>query len=216
MDGGAIATAFSQYQTFVKTAPNELSMTCELGPSGNSAVTGMLIGNYFGSKADFINLVSSLVSDLGATITTADEYTDWSQALVATFGEPLVSPGPDPPYTFFTKSLIITDLLSDDALLSWGNNLIETADSDIDWWAVADLLGGATSSDFDAASSSFAHRDAFLIFRIQGSSYNNAPYPADGIDLINNMVTSIEPNPTAACTFYSLFLCASPTHTLVL
>jgi hypothetical protein len=176
-------------------------MAFSLGANGSGGISVQLIGNYFGSKTDFTNLVSSLVSGLGGTITTATEYTDWTQVLLANgYGEPLVSPGPDPQDTFFAKSLITTDLLNDTSLQSWGNYLIQTAaTADINWFAQADLYGGAISSDFTASSSSFAHRDAFLVFQLYGSSYNNAPYPADGINVINNMLTSIEANPTAAC-----------------
>jgi hypothetical protein len=181
-------------------------MAFSLGANGSGGIGVQLIGNYFGSKTDFTNLVSSLVSDLGATIGTADEYTDWTKVLLANgYGEALVSPGPDPQDTFFAKSLITTDILDDTSLQSWGNYLIQTAaTADINWFAQADLYGGAISSDFDVSSSSFAHRDAFLVFQLYGSSYNNAPYPADGINVINNMLTSIQANPTAACMFYSL------------
>jgi hypothetical protein len=176
-------------------------MAFSLGANGSGGISVQLIGNYFGSKTDFTNLVSSLVSGLGGTITNATEYTDWTQVLLANgYGEPLVSPGPDPQDTFFAKSLITTDLLNDTSLQSWGNYLIQTAaTADINWFAQADLYGGAISSDFTASSASFAHRDAFLVFQLYGSSHNNAPYPADGINVINNMLTSIEANPTAAC-----------------
>ena len=202
----SFASAFSQYQTFVHTAPKELAMAFSLGPSGGNAIGVQLIGNYFGTKSDFTSLVSSLVSGLGATVSTADEYTDWTKVLIANgYGEQLVTAGPSPPNTFFAKSLVTTDVLDNAALTSWGNYLIQTAaSSDINWFAQADLYGGAISSDFDASSASFAHRNAFLVFQFYGSSNNNAPYPADGIDVINNMVTSISANPTAACRFLSI------------
>jgi len=178
-------------------------MAFSLGADGNGGISVQLIGNYFGSESDFNNLVSGLVASLGANIGTAQSYTDWTQLQVANaYGEPLVSSTPETPNTFFAKSLVTTDLLDNSSLTSWGTYLMQTAaTSDINWFAQADLYGGAISSDFSATSSSFAHRDAFLVFQLYGSSYNNAPYPADGIDIINNMLTSITPNPTAACTF---------------
>jgi hypothetical protein len=206
------ATAFSSYQTFVKTAPKELAMAFSIGPNRSGGINVQLIGNYFGSKPAFTSLISSLVSALGATIGGADEYTDWTKVLVANaYGEQLVTAGPSPPNTFFAKSLITTDVLDDASLKSWGNYLMQTAaTADINWFAQADLYGGAISSDFNASSSSFAHRDAFLVFQLYGSSNNNAPYPADGIDVINNMLTSIQANPTAACTFQSHSFYTSP------
>ncbi|KIM24184.1 Glucooligosaccharide oxidase [Serendipita vermifera MAFF 305830] len=200
----AFASAFSQYQSFAQTAPKEIAIAFSMGPNGNGGIGVQLIGNYFGTKANFNYLVASLVLSLSATVSTADEYTDWTRVLVANgYGEQLVTAGPSPPDTFFAKSLVTTDLLDNAALTSWGNYLMQTAaNSDINWFAQADLYGGAISSDFDANSSSFAHRNALLVIQFYGSSNNNAPYPADGIDIINNMVTSISANPAAAYPNY--------------
>ncbi|KAG8827161.1 hypothetical protein FRC18_009930 [Serendipita sp. 400] len=201
--GDTFAAGFAKYQTFVHTAPKELAMAFSFG--GNSqGINVQLIGNYFGSKSDFTTLVNGLVQDLNASIDTADEYTDWTKILVANgYGEQLVTAGPSPPNTFFAKSLVTFDLLDDTSLKRWGDYLVNTAaKADINWFAQADLYGGAISTDFDASSASFAHRDAFLVFQFYGSSNNNAPYPSDGIDVINKMLTSLSPNPAAAYPNY--------------
>ncbi|KAG8832583.1 hypothetical protein FRC17_001094 [Serendipita sp. 399] len=199
----SFATAFSKYQTFVHTAPKELAMAFSFG--GNSGGLGVqLLGNYFGSKTEFTNLVNGLVQDLQGSIGTADEYSDWTRVLVANaYGEQLVTAGPSPPNTFFAKSLVTFDILDDTSLKRWGDYLINTAaHADINWFIQADLYGGAISSEFDASSSSFAHRNAFLVIQFYGSSNNNAPYPADGVDVVNRMVTSLSPNPSAAYPNY--------------
>ncbi|KAG8749887.1 hypothetical protein FRC14_001019, partial [Serendipita sp. 396] len=108
---------------------------------GNSqGINVQLIGNYFGSKSDFTTLVNGLVQDLNASIDTADEYTDWTQILVANgYGEQLVTAGPSPPNTFFAKSLVTFDLLDDTSLKRWGDYLVNTAaKADINWFAQAD------------------------------------------------------------------------------
>ncbi|KAG8854226.1 hypothetical protein FRB91_003877 [Serendipita sp. 411] len=200
--GDTFATAFSKYQAFVHTAPRELAMAFAFG-GDSKGIGAQLTGNYFGSKSKFINLVSGLVQDLNGSISHADEYSDWTKLLVANGGEQLVTTGPSPPNTFFAKSLVTFDLLDDTSLKRWGDYLVNTAiHADIGWFAQADLYGGAISSDFDASSSSFAHRDAFLVFQFYGSSKDNAPYPSDGMDVINKMLTSLSPNPTAAYPNY--------------
>jgi hypothetical protein len=182
-------------------------MAFSLGSNGNGGISVQLIGNYFGSSADFTTLVNGLVQSLGANIDTATEYTDWTQVLIANnYGGALIPTGPETPDTFFAKSLTISDPLDNSSIASWGNYLVQTAASaDINWFAQADLYGGAISS-FDVNSASYAHRDGFLVFQFYGSSYDNVSFPSDGIDVINNMLSSITTNPEAACTYYSLQL----------
>lgn len=214
----SFASAFSQYQTYAHSAPNEMAMAFSLGPNGNGGISVQLVGNYFGSKSDFTNSVSSLVQSLGASIDTATEYTDWTQVLIANnYGGALIPTGPETPDTFFAKSLVTTDLLDSSSITSWGNYLMQTAArADINWFAQADLYGGAIAS-FDPNSASFAHRDAFLVFQLYGSSVNNAPFPSDGIDVINNMSNSIAANPAGACmsihpcSIYCSLLTCAPT-----
>lgn len=205
--GDAFASAFSQYQTFAYSAPNEMAMAFSLGPSGSGGISVQLIGNYFGSSANFTTLVNGLVQSLGASIDTATEYNNWLQVLIANnYGGALIPTGPETPDTFFAKSLTTSDLLDNSSITSWGNYLVQTAaQADINWFAQADLYGGAISG-FDVNSASYAHRDAFLVFQLYGSSVNNAPFPSDGIDVINNMLSSITTNPEGACTYYPLQL----------
>lgn len=66
------------------------------------------------------------------------------------------------------------------------------------------VYGGAISADFGSESASFAHRDAFLVFQLYGSSIDNAPYPTDGISVIDQMLDSITTTPNGACTSQSL------------
>jgi hypothetical protein len=176
-------------------------MAFSFGPDGSGGLGVQLIGNYFGSKADFTNLVNGLVQSLQGSIGQANEYSDWTQVLVENaYGEQLVTAGPSPPNTFFAKSLVTVDILPDAALQNWSSYLINpAARADINWFIQADLYGGAISSDFEVSSSSFAHRDAFLVIQFYGSSDNNAPYPADGVDVVNQMVYSLDPNPSRAC-----------------
>jgi hypothetical protein len=61
--------------------------------------------------------------------------------------------------------------------------------------------GGAIATA-DATYSSYAHRDAVLVFQFYGSAQSGSSFPADGLDVINGMVTSLAPNPTAACAFF--------------
>jgi hypothetical protein len=184
-----------------------MAMAFSLGPDGNGGIFVQLIGNYFGSQADFTNLVNDLVQSLGASIdSSTTEYTDWTQLLIANNnGVALVGTGPEAPDTFFAKSLTTNELLNYASLLSWGNYLMQTAaQADIGWFAQADLYGGAISS-FDINSASYAHRAAFLVFQFYGTS-GNPPFPSDGIDVINNMLSSITTNPEGACTYYLLQL----------
>lgn len=66
--------------------------------------------------------------------------------------------------------------------------------------------GGAIKTA-DATYSSYAHRDALFVIQFYGSAQNGGAFPADGIDVINGMVTSLSPNPSAACGFFSLIYC---------
>lgn len=199
----SFTSAFTAYQSFARNAPKEIAMAFSFG-ANNGGLGVQLLGNYFGSKADFTALVNPLVQQLGASIGTADEYTDWTKVLVANaYGEALVTAGPSPPNTFFAKSLVTTDNLDDASVKRWADYLINTAArADINWFIQADLYGGAISSDYTADSSSFAHRNAFLVIQFYGSSTNNAPYPSDGIDIVNGMVTSLQSNPSAAYPNY--------------
>jgi hypothetical protein len=66
--------------------------------------------------------------------------------------------------------------------------------------------GGAIATA-DPTFSSYAHRDAFLVIQFYGSAQDiNSSFPEDGIDIVNGMVTSLSPNPAAACESIS------PTH----
>jgi hypothetical protein len=192
-----------------------MAMAFSLGPNGSGGIFVQLIGNYFGSKADFTTLVNGLVQGLGASIDNATEYTDWTQVLIANnYGGALVPTGPETPDTFFAKSLTTSDLLDNSSITSWGNYLVQTASrADINWFAQADLYAGAISS-FDVNSASYAHRDAFLVFQLYGSSVSNAPFPSDGINVINNMLSSITTNPQGACTYYPLQLVSRLTSML--
>jgi len=192
-----------------------MAMAFSLGPNGSGGIFVQLIGNYFGSQADFTTLVNDLVQSLGASIdSTTAQYTDWTQLLVANNnGVALVGTGPEAPDTFFAKSLTTNELLNNASLLSWGNYLMQTATrTDIGWFAQADLYGGAISS-FDVNSASYAHRAAFLVFQFYGTSGTNA-FPSDGIDVINNMLSSITTNPEGACTYYLLQLISRLTSML--
>jgi len=66
--------------------------------------------------------------------------------------------------------------------------------------------GGAIATA-DATYSSYAHRDAFLVLQFYGSAQNGGPFPADGINIINGMVTSLSPSPAAACECFSPTIC---------
>lgn len=68
---------------------------------------------------------------------------------------------------------------------------------------------GGVIATADATYSSYAHRDAFLVLQFYGSALNGGPFPADGIDIINGMVTSLVPNPSAACGFSLLPVAAT-------
>lgn len=65
--------------------------------------------------------------------------------------------------------------------------------------------GGAIATA-DPTFSSYAHRDAFLVIQFYGSAQSLDSFPEDGIDIVNGMVTSLSPNPAAACGSIS------PTH----
>lgn len=73
-------------------------MAFSLGPSGNGGIGVNLIGNYFGTKADFDELISELLTQLPEeTSVEADVFTDWTKVLVANaFGEALITEGASP------------------------------------------------------------------------------------------------------------------------
>lgn len=73
-------------------------MAFSLGPSGDGGIGVSLIGNYFGTREEFDELVNGLVSQFPeGTSVDADEFADWTQVLVANaFGEALVTEGASP------------------------------------------------------------------------------------------------------------------------
>jgi len=120
--------------------------------------------------------------------------------------------------------LTVSSAFEDDALNSWAQYLFANAVSaDLGWFIEVDsevidlrvssrctkcLAGyGGAIATADASFSSYAHRDAFLVFQFYGSAQNGGPFPADGIDIINGMVTSLSPSPSAACKFFSPTVC---------
>jgi hypothetical protein len=114
------------------------------------------------------------------------------------YGEPLISNGTLTRSTFFTKSYVATDIIPEAPVKNWTNYLIHgAARGDVSWFIQVDVYGGGVSN-YNTSTSSFRNRDAFLVFQASGS-VNGTAFPTDGIDIVDNMIWSLDPNPTRAC-----------------
>ncbi|CAG8493318.1 5215_t:CDS:2 [Acaulospora colombiana] len=189
----SLASTFNKFQSFVRTAPKELAMSFSMGAYANGVILGGFFqGNYFGTKAEFEALVNPFIESVQGTVRDANEYADWTKVLVHNaYNESLVTATPYPQSTFFTKSYVAVDTLSDAAVANWTTYLVnKAARSDVNWFIQVDRYGGAVA-DFNTSTSSFKHRDAFLVFQCSGSSTNNTAYPSDGIDVTH---APVDPN----------------------
>jgi len=74
--------------------------------------------------------------------------------------------------------------------------------TNITWFVEADVYGGAIAA-VQANATSFAHRDAFLVYQLYANTASKLPpYPSDGVPFVDNMLSALEPNATAAYPNY--------------
>ncbi|KAF8513718.1 hypothetical protein BU17DRAFT_53046 [Hysterangium stoloniferum] len=201
-----IISAYSIWQSFVADAPNEFSSSAFFEASSTFGSLFMSFsGDYYGTEDAFQAVVQPLMVQLPATARLTTTALDWIGGLEASAGDngTLSTAHPDGTDTFFAKSLVTTDPVSNASLTSWINYMATAgSSSDTSWFVIADLWGGAISS-IPAGATAFAHRDAFLVYQFYASSSNKQPpYPEDGIPFLNGMVNAIEPRPQGAYPNY--------------
>ncbi|KAF7437381.1 hypothetical protein PC9H_004220 [Pleurotus ostreatus] len=215
---------FTAFQTFSQSsAPPELGLQASIGQSGQKNVISItLTGVYYGSTSAFNKVIAPLLSAVGVSPQSKSVKTyAWVPSLVELGGINTLntSLSGDSHDTFFAKSLMVHEdaLLTTTAIRGFfdyiGN---QGASTDTSWFVLADLFGGKGSkvravSNDDTA---YSQRKGLYNFQMYASSSNSQPpFPADGLDFVNNMLTSITSKMPSNWSFGAYACYTDPTLT---
>ncbi|KAG8914521.1 hypothetical protein FRC00_012801 [Tulasnella sp. 408] len=194
------------FMNFAASKPTkQLQCVANIGVS-NGRVYVSIMGTFYGSQADFNTAIgplqSSFPGDVGMSLRTTNR--DWYGGLTEFTGS-LNTGGPDDYDNFFAKSLFSSTAYSQAAITNWVNYMTQQGNSaPVMWWVLIDMYGGSVS-DVAEDATAYAHRSAVLNFQIYGYSSNdghNAWVGQSGIDFINGLTSSLDPNPSAAYPNY--------------
>ncbi|KAL7267983.1 hypothetical protein RUND412_009414, partial [Rhizina undulata] len=155
-----------------------------------------ITGVYWGARADFDTVIAPLLAKWPSTYSVTYEELGWLDMLSyladgATLPQPEVYDAHD---TFFAKSLVATVPLTNNTLTNFFNFLTNGRYASVSWWVIADLYGGTHSVINSVAtdSTSYSVRDSLFTFQLYGRTADELPpYPASGIEFMNEMLNSI-------------------------
>ncbi|KAG8905377.1 hypothetical protein FRB99_009046 [Tulasnella sp. 403] len=195
-----LVSVLMAFQSFAFSAPrNELSAVVYLAPDNTGTPQVSISGTFYGSQTEFNTAIAPLRNTLLGAPTLDIKTYNWIDGLTAVDGS-LNTTQSEPPNTFFAKSILANTPFSNDSWTSWINFMVSNGKSSgLQWWVQIDLYGGLISTVPESATS-YAHRDAVLNFQFYGSA--SLPFPDSGIAFMNNLVSSLTPNPYAAYSNY--------------
>ncbi|KAL7266118.1 hypothetical protein RUND412_011349, partial [Rhizina undulata] len=155
-----------------------------------------ITGVYWGARADFDTVRAPLLAKWPSTYSVTYEELGWLDMLSyladgAALPQPEVYVAHD---TFFAKSLVATAPLTNNTLTNFFTYLDNGRNASVKWWVLADLYGGTHSviNSVPAASTSYSVRDSLFTFQLYSETTDALPpYPASGIEFMNEMVKSI-------------------------
>ncbi|KAK3191551.1 hypothetical protein K4F52_002366 [Lecanicillium sp. MT-2017a] len=165
-DKGTAAAGLATLQDFVFNAPRELNMMFIINSNGQQFVEGF----FFGSQQRLDDLIAPLLGDTGARLARLQSLS-WIEAQeYFAYGEPLdMTNGYNVTDRFYSKSAV-TSKLAEAQLHQLSLHLFENFHNtswpaDTKWAYMMDLYGGPQSAvaRSNALSTSFAHRDKFLV-----------------------------------------------------
>ncbi|KAG8968908.1 hypothetical protein FRC05_001276 [Tulasnella sp. 425] len=165
-----------------------------------------IMGTFYGTASDFNNAISPLQNsfppNVGMSLRTTSR--DWYGGLTEFTGS-LNTSGPDDYDNFFAKSIFSSTAYSQAAITNWVNYMTQQGSAaPVLWWVLIDMYGGAVS-DIPEDATAYAHRSAVLNFQFYGYSSNDGHSPwvgQSGIDFMNGLTASLDPNPWAAYPNY--------------
>ncbi|TDZ49869.1 FAD-linked oxidoreductase sorD [Colletotrichum trifolii] len=168
--------------------PRDLNMRLFITPRFTN-----LEGMFYGDKAGLQAVLDPLLVKLGGRLTTS-QPTDWFGNLQH-FGNGLALDQKD---TYkkqenFHSSSLYTGLLSDaqvESFVDYWYNIGKPLKRD--WYVQVDFHGGRNSAITEVAStsSSYAHRDALLLYQFYDRVDVSATYPKDGLLFLDNFVSN--------------------------
>jgi len=210
LSNSEVAASYAAWETFATTAPNELAMAAVFVtvPVNPGTVSMSFSGNYYGTEGEFQSVIAPFIKSLPGSANLTASPLGWIEGLEALAGDngTISVSQPDQHDTFFTKSIVTTQVDSNESIASWINYLANNGShSDTQWFAQVDLYGGGQSaiSAVPANATAFAHRDAFLVYQLYASAPGLVPpYPEDGIAFVDGMVSTLVPDPTGAYPNY--------------
>lgn len=171
----------------------KLGFGIHLGSSSTGTFTFGIAGTYLGSMDDYLAKVEPemLINMPAWTSRDVDQY-EWLTSLSKL--ESLDSLIPSDPYTtrsnFFAKSVVVPDPgMTDEALRSYFEYIINGPKPPTDYFILVDLWGGADSQintkDLDFAA--FPLRDSFWVAQHYAYVDNDAKFPEEGISYLNGL-----------------------------
>ncbi|KAI5806092.1 hypothetical protein EDC01DRAFT_133870 [Geopyxis carbonaria] len=158
-----------------------------------------ITGVFWGSAAAFNTTIAPLLDSWHLTPKPTITSRGWLASLSAFANDaPLAQPAVYTAHeTFFAKSLVAPEPLTPTSLASFFTFMISprAATAPMNWWVIADLYGGATSTinTHTLADASYAVRDALWTFQMYTHTWTQLPpFLNMGFDLLADMVDSIK------------------------
>ncbi|RPA82533.1 FAD-binding domain-containing protein [Ascobolus immersus RN42] len=205
---------FKSVQDFSITADAKFHMRAFSVPSLGWGDSFTISGVYWGPKETYLELIEPLASAMPNNTRHLNQELDYLTAL-SSFDQwqPLAQREPynPPSVSFFTKSIISPDPLSDASLTSFFNfitspNANTQGKTPVYWYVIHDLYGGQKSriGEFPLESASYAGRDALWTMQLYSSPAGfGGGYPAAGFQFMQDMVDSVQkPQPETNFSAY--------------
>ncbi|KAH7336985.1 hypothetical protein B0J17DRAFT_665717 [Rhizoctonia solani] len=202
-DKEAIINAFNNFQTFARNALPTWGIALEIVPDGPNKLVFRLSGNFYGSMADFNTSFQPLLNSIPQANLTTQQFT-WIEALADTAGS-LSTASPEPYDTFYAKSLMVNESVSNSSIVSWVDYMYSqgtASNLEVTWFVEVDVYGGEIARASSNVTSYF-NRDAFVTFQFYASAKNlTGLYPSSGLTFVNEMYDALKISPEAAYPNY--------------
>lgn len=189
------AAAYMSVQDYVLSgkAPDEIAIRCGLPSSGFKKMSWP--GFYYGDPSTFASAIAPLLATLpNTTVLTQSTFPFFTSEGFVAAGLTLPAGGSSPARSFYTQALTTTadDPFTLPLLTTLLTSLQSFNRSDLATSGFLDLWGGVVR-DISDSDSAHAHGNNLWLVRLDGNtSPATAPFPADGVEYMKNLMVPFE------------------------